>query len=184
MSGLALYLFGPPRVELDGEPIHVPRRKALALLAYLALGERYSRDALAALLWPEHDHIAARAGLRRTLSALNGALGRGWLALEDDTVSLRRDGRAENHGREHPRKYPRNHPRKYPRNQRRNPPRHQPRYQPAVSSVPMRSSVDLHSKTSASIVSRNQERCRGNPPIPLANPTTTCGFILWGTAGF
>jgi hypothetical protein len=36
MSRLALYLLGPPRLALDGEPIHVGRRKAMALLAYLA----------------------------------------------------------------------------------------------------------------------------------------------------
>ena len=36
MSQLALYLLGPPRIELDGEEIHVGRRKMVALLAYLA----------------------------------------------------------------------------------------------------------------------------------------------------
>jgi hypothetical protein len=37
VSRLALYLLGAPRVELDSEPIHLSRSKALALLAYLAL---------------------------------------------------------------------------------------------------------------------------------------------------
>ena len=32
MSRLGLYLLGPPRVELDGEPVHIGRRKMLALL--------------------------------------------------------------------------------------------------------------------------------------------------------
>jgi hypothetical protein len=31
---LALYLFGPPRCELDKAPVHISRRKAMALLAY------------------------------------------------------------------------------------------------------------------------------------------------------
>jgi len=48
MSQLTLYLFGPPRLEMDGNPIHLPRRKALALLAYLAVsGQEHSRDRLA-----------------------------------------------------------------------------------------------------------------------------------------
>ena len=37
MAKLALYLFGSPRVELDGQPIEITRRKSLALLIYLAL---------------------------------------------------------------------------------------------------------------------------------------------------
>lgn len=36
MSRLALYLLGPPRVELDGAEIHIGRRKALALRATYA----------------------------------------------------------------------------------------------------------------------------------------------------
>ena len=35
MSRLALHLLGPPLIELDGEPVHIGRRKALALLVYL-----------------------------------------------------------------------------------------------------------------------------------------------------
>jgi DNA-binding SARP family transcriptional activator len=51
MSRLALYLLGPPRPELDGEPIHIGRRKAMALLAYMAAtGQLHSRDSLATLL--------------------------------------------------------------------------------------------------------------------------------------
>jgi DNA-binding SARP family transcriptional activator len=37
MSRLALYLLGPPRLELDGEPVEIGRRRAVALLAYLAV---------------------------------------------------------------------------------------------------------------------------------------------------
>ena len=37
MSYLALYLLGQPRVELNGEELHIGRRKATALLAYLAV---------------------------------------------------------------------------------------------------------------------------------------------------
>ncbi len=76
MPRLSLYLLGPPRLELDGEPLNIGRRKAVALMAYLAVtGQGQARDALATLLWPEYDASRARAALRRTLSTLNRALG-------------------------------------------------------------------------------------------------------------
>jgi DNA-binding SARP family transcriptional activator len=37
MPRLSLRLLGPPQIELDGEPVHIPRRKAMAFLAYLTL---------------------------------------------------------------------------------------------------------------------------------------------------
>jgi len=89
MSQLALYLLGPPRVELDGEPVQIPRRKMVALLAYLAVtGHNHSRDSLATLLWPEYDQSSARAYLRRILSMLNRTLGEGWLAIDRETAGL------------------------------------------------------------------------------------------------
>jgi DNA-binding SARP family transcriptional activator len=88
-SRLALYLIGSPRVELDGEEVHIPRRKATALLAYLAVtGQAHQRDALATLPWPEHDQSSARAEVRRTLSQLNRILGHGWLAADSETAGL------------------------------------------------------------------------------------------------
>lgn len=36
MATLALFLFGAPRLERDGAVVKTPRRKALALLDYLA----------------------------------------------------------------------------------------------------------------------------------------------------
>ena len=80
MPRTSLRLLGPPHIELDGEPIHIPRRKATALLAYLTLTRRaHSRDSLATVLWPENDQRSARAELRRTLSLLNRTLGEGYL---------------------------------------------------------------------------------------------------------
>jgi DNA-binding SARP family transcriptional activator len=76
MAPLRLALLGPPTVEVGGAPLRVDTRKAVALLAYLACsGRRHGRDELATLLWPEADDAHARAALRRTLSALNHALG-------------------------------------------------------------------------------------------------------------
>jgi ABC-type oligopeptide transport system substrate-binding subunit/DNA-binding SARP family transcriptional activator len=92
MSRLALFLLGSPRLELDGETLEVGRRKAIALIAYLALtGHGHSRDALATLLWPESDQVAARANLRRTLSALNMALSGPWLEVDRETIGLNPD---------------------------------------------------------------------------------------------
>jgi predicted ATPase/DNA-binding SARP family transcriptional activator/GAF domain-containing protein len=95
MSNLALFLLGPPRIECDGEPVEIRRRKALALLVYLAVTRQgHSRDALATLFWPELDHSRARAGLRRALAALKKALGEGWaddehpLDVDRETVGL------------------------------------------------------------------------------------------------
>ena len=89
MSRLELYLLGPPHVELDANPLHLPRRKALAFLAYLAVtGRPHSRDSLAALFWPQHDRRSARAELSRTLSTLNRSLGQGTLVADRATAGL------------------------------------------------------------------------------------------------
>jgi predicted ATPase/DNA-binding SARP family transcriptional activator len=92
VSHLELYLLGPPRVERDGVEVQIPRHKALALLAYLALtGQRQRRDALATLLWPENDQSTARAYLRRALTALRNALGEACLDADRETVGLAPD---------------------------------------------------------------------------------------------
>lgn len=91
---LHLYFLGSPRIERDGRTIETDTRKAVALLAYLAVtGEYHSRDTLAALLWPEVSDERARAALRRTLSSLRSAIGgeslhvtRGGFSLNVDDV--------------------------------------------------------------------------------------------------
>ena len=89
---LAIYLFGAPRVELDGKPLVTDTRKATALLAYLAVTRQaHTRDTLATLLWPELDQTRARAALRRTLSALNAAAALPWLHVEREQVALALD---------------------------------------------------------------------------------------------
>ena len=76
MAQVALYMFGPPRIEIEREPATIDTRKALALFVYLAVTRRpHTRDALAGLLWPEYDQAHARATLRRTLSPLHRLLG-------------------------------------------------------------------------------------------------------------
>ena len=94
MPHLTIALLGPPRVEQDGAPIEVDTRKAIALLAYLAVGEAAgaSRGSLAALFWPEVDQARAHAALRRTLSALHKAVDGETLRIEREGVSLPRTG--------------------------------------------------------------------------------------------
>lgn len=87
-EGLSLRLMGPPVIEVDGQALRVDTRKAVALLAYLAIEGPHSRESLAALLWPDSDGTRARAALRRTLSVLNRALGGRWLAAERPLLRL------------------------------------------------------------------------------------------------
>ena len=89
MTRPGLYLLGPPRIEVGGALLEVDTRKAVALLAYLALTRRsQTRDTLAGLLWPDHGQKRARAALRRTLSSLARAREEGWLEVSRDMVGL------------------------------------------------------------------------------------------------
>ena len=89
MSNLSLYLLGAPRLEKDGKPVEFDTRKALALLAYLAVtAQSHGRDALAALFWADYDQSRARAALRRTLSVLHKALGGEALEISRESIGL------------------------------------------------------------------------------------------------
>jgi predicted ATPase/DNA-binding SARP family transcriptional activator len=89
LSQLSLRLLGAPSIDLDGHALQTERRKAIALLAYLAISDvPHRRDALAALLWPDYDQRSALTYLRRTLWELNQALGDGWLVSEAETIGL------------------------------------------------------------------------------------------------
>ena len=93
MARTTVTLLGASRVEHDGVPVEVDTRKAVALVAYLAVtGRRHTRDALAVLLWPEYNQARSRAALRRTLSALREAREAGWLLVDREGVDLARDG--------------------------------------------------------------------------------------------
>ena len=93
-DAVRLTLFGPPRVTRAGHPVTFDTRKALALLARVALSSRpVSRDTLAALLWSDADPERARSALRRTLSVA-GAVGpalvvdRASVAFDPDLVQV------------------------------------------------------------------------------------------------
>ncbi|HEU5103567.1 MAG TPA: BTAD domain-containing putative transcriptional regulator, partial [Roseiflexaceae bacterium] len=89
MAQIKLYVFGPPRLEYNGQPINLNLRKALALLVYLAIsGQPQSRDALAVLLWPESNQSEGRARLRRTLHRLQQALDETLLDVNPETIRV------------------------------------------------------------------------------------------------
>ncbi len=93
-SGLRLALLGPPEITIDGRPLEVDTRKAVALIAYLAVsGEQPTREQLATLLWPELEPDRARATLRRTLSALRTGLSGKWLHTDRTRVWLNGENR-------------------------------------------------------------------------------------------
>jgi len=89
MARLALFFLGAPRIEYEGRPVAPDTRKAVALIAYLAMSEgKHTRDKLAALLWPEYDQTRSRAALRRTLSALKKAVSGYALLIERESLAF------------------------------------------------------------------------------------------------
>jgi predicted ATPase/DNA-binding SARP family transcriptional activator len=87
---LRIRLFGYPQIECAGETVTVPRRKAVALLAYLAVTQSaHSRDALAALLWPEQESSRAYALLRNALWLLNQTPLEEWITSTRHMIGLR-----------------------------------------------------------------------------------------------
>jgi DNA-binding SARP family transcriptional activator len=97
MKSLTLTLFGGFEARLGGrEALVLPRRKARALLAYLALRPGFvcPREALMALLWGDVPAEQARHSLRQALVDLRRALPNGKtpaLLAEGDSLSLNPD---------------------------------------------------------------------------------------------
>ncbi len=86
VMSLQIYLFGAPRFAEGECALHVQRRKARALLAYLALNRQpQTRELLATLFYPESDN--ALAYLRRDLSEVRRQVGEEILRAENE-VSL------------------------------------------------------------------------------------------------
>jgi len=94
MTALRLTLLGGFEARLEsGSAITFPRKKAAALLAYLALhpGQMQARDKLATLLWGDATDERARHSLRQALVALRRGLPRAAAASlveEGDTIGL------------------------------------------------------------------------------------------------
>jgi predicted ATPase/DNA-binding SARP family transcriptional activator len=86
---LALHFLGTPQLSLDNSPIAAERRKAVALLAYLAVNRvMHSRETLSALLWPDYEQSKAFTNLRHTLWEIQQSIGEGWLDTSRDKIGL------------------------------------------------------------------------------------------------
>lgn len=84
---LALHAY--PEVSIDGRPVPLKLKRALALLAYLGLrGQRIGRDTMVALLWPDAPAGLGRGRLRRLVHELHSVLGRGLLDGDADALWL------------------------------------------------------------------------------------------------
>jgi len=72
LSKLRIDVFGPPALVVGGKRLQHSSRKAMALLAYLAMraGEQVTRAHLADLLWGDSAEEQARTNLRQALSLL------------------------------------------------------------------------------------------------------------------
>lgn len=90
MPQIQLFFFGTPRIEIDGKPATITRRKAVALLAFLALSDHVqSRATVAALLWPDLDENGARNALRSTLPTLTSLIKSEWLEIDRNNISIK-----------------------------------------------------------------------------------------------
>ncbi|MEM7029525.1 MAG: protein kinase, partial [Chloroflexota bacterium] len=89
MQTIHLFLFGTPRLVKDNIPLTLNYRKALALLAYLAVtGQVHGRDTLATLLWPQETQAIARTYLRRELARLRKVIGADYFVADRETLGL------------------------------------------------------------------------------------------------
>jgi len=85
---LDIRLLGTPQVTIDGEPLSVDTRKAVGLLAYLAIEGQTTRDSAAALFWAESSSERARATLRRTLSSLKAGVDNDSITADRNSIHL------------------------------------------------------------------------------------------------
>jgi DNA-binding SARP family transcriptional activator len=94
---LRVCVLGQLRVERDGSPVALPRRRpARALLGWLALHPGlHARSSVAAQLWPNVLDESARTSLRTALSALRPSTGEHALVATREHVGLAPDVRVD-----------------------------------------------------------------------------------------
>src|SRR5690349_23179277 len=86
--GLHLRLMGVPEVRLNGVPVTFSRRRALALLVYLAVtGHVHTRDVLATLLSGEASESQARKRLSNALGEVRQRVG-DYIVTSRDTATF------------------------------------------------------------------------------------------------
>jgi DNA-binding SARP family transcriptional activator len=87
-ANLRLQLLGGPTLILESGPAIALDRKVAGLLALLAVDGPASRNAVAALLWPDSDAFAARNSLRQCLHRLHRGAGRAVVESAHDVMRL------------------------------------------------------------------------------------------------
>lgn len=88
-AAVCLRLFGLPQVTVRGRAVPLALKRAMALLAHLALqAQPVPRAHLAALLWPDVADPVARTRLRRLLHGLQGTLGCQPVVAQGDNLAL------------------------------------------------------------------------------------------------
>jgi len=86
-----IFLFGLPHILVNGDEIHLKRRKSLALIAYLAVSRHFqSREHLANLLWSQLSDKRAFQGLRNLLLDIRSTPIADLLYTEGDQITLDR----------------------------------------------------------------------------------------------
>ena len=89
MPRLQIFLFGTPRVIVNGQEVTLARLKSLALFAHLLVENRIeSRNALATLLWPEASQSAARTYLRQAFYLLQKLLGKATFTADYENIGI------------------------------------------------------------------------------------------------
>lgn len=89
MAQIELQLHGYPTVVIDGRPVTLKLKRALALLSLLADGGRpLGRQWLAERLWPDADPGTGRARLRRLVHELHTTIGHALVGADGDALWL------------------------------------------------------------------------------------------------
>lgn len=83
-----LLLLGRPCLLVGGAEVTLPTRKALALLAYLALEGKTSRERMAAILWSDWSREKARRNLRQEIYRLQHSAAAPFLASNSAALAL------------------------------------------------------------------------------------------------
>ena len=84
--GLKLHTIGDPRLFVDGSERtgYAAKRRRFALLCYLAIEGRVTRDEVTGTFWPDRRARRARATLSQTLLELRRDLGEDWLERDGE----------------------------------------------------------------------------------------------------
>lgn len=92
MNKLEFAFLGSPEIRFNNQPITLPTRKALALLAFVMVERQiHSREYLMTLFWPESDLERAQTSLRTTLAYLRKYVSPLPLVIERDNVFYQPD---------------------------------------------------------------------------------------------